>query len=438
MNHQFLNRVSFLEPDVMDGLDQSALPTRLPAFCLGIQRDISPPLLFGGSRLQRMRVIIVEPASVSADPESDPLAELLPPLPAPSLLPRNLPLRPRLVHGEILQGQNEELFERIGNRIRRLSQLVSGPNGEILDMADFGLLTRQRRAHVLAKPAADNDEETQTEAENNSKATCAGATFRILFPEPGQWRVVPFGAFKQMLTSQLAHPERLRDGHRLPCYVQVYEVTAPQRIENLIERVFGKVAFSGQLQPLTHAAVMQLQLAPLLPPAVQIARHTQRDPGMLLPAERVLRLQLATDPTANDAEPEKSAVWPVAELSSESTRMPTLKTTVPERFLKPWEFLVSREEALYDLSAASTFIGGFGCVIWRLIHWLAFRREFRKWQVLLNGKNVEEQLWAVRPPKGGLADRFIRAWAKNAIELGGYDPRNMLAEWQIFWKRKGV
>jgi hypothetical protein len=67
-----------------------------------------------------------------------------------------------------------------------------------------------------------------------------------------------------------------------------------------------------------------------------------------------------------------------------------------------------------------------------------FRREFRKWQVLLNGKSPHERLWSVRPPRGGLTHRFILAWAQNALQLAGYDPRNMLTEWHIFWRRKGV
>jgi hypothetical protein len=438
MNHHFVSRISCLEPGAMDVFDEPALQRSLGTLCLAIQRDISEPLFFGRSRLRRMRVIIVGPASGSADPNSDPLAELLPPLPAPALLPRNLPLQPRLVNGEILQGENEELFERIGNRIRRLRRLVSGPNGEILDVANLGLLTPPRRACVPAPSAANNEQiQAKPEKTDSSKARPAAAAFRILFPEPGQWRVVAFGAFKQMLVSQLAHPERLRDGHRLPCYAQVYEVTAAQRIEKLFAGLCGNIAFSGQLQLLTQATIMELHLGPLLPPRAQFPRPAQREPRMLFPGQRVLRLQLANDPTTNDLEPEKSALSLTAEGSTESTRTP-LKTAIPERFLKPWELSVSREEALYDLSATSTFTGGVRCLIWRLTHWLTFHREFRKWQVLLNGKNIEEQLWAVRPPKGGLAHRFILAWAKNAIELGGYDPRNMLTEWQIFWKRKGV
>ena len=58
--------------------------------------------------------------------------------------------------------------------------------------------------------------------------------------------------------------------------------------------------------------------------------------------------------------------------------------------------------------------------------------------MLLNGKSADEQLWSVRPPRGGLTHRFLLAWAQNALQLAGYDPRNMLTEWHIFWRRKGV
>ena len=33
---------------------------------------------------------------------------------------------------------------------------------------------------------------------------------------------------------------------------------------------------------------------------------------------------------------------------------------------------------------------------------------------------------------------LVLAWTTNAIALAGYDPRNMLTEWHIFWRRKGV
>ena len=52
--------------------------------------------------------------------------------------------------------------------------------------------------------------------------------------------------------------------------------------------------------------------------------------------------------------------------------------------------------------------------------------------------SVDKQLWSVRSPHRGLTHRFVLAWAKYALELGSYDPRNMLTEWQVFWRRKGV
>jgi hypothetical protein len=433
MRQQFVNRIPFLGPDMMGGLDEPALPTRRPMVFLGIQPDISPPVLIGRSRLQRMRVIIVEPPA-AANLESDPLAELLPQLPAPSVVLRDLQLQPRLVHGEILQAENEELFERIGNRIHRLHQLASGPNGEVLDVAGYGLRARPSRAQVLSQLAAGNDEETQTKPKrtNNLKAIPASEAFRILFPEPGQLRVVPFGAFKQMLSSQLVHPERLRDAHRLQCHVQVYELIAPQKFDAVVAAIFGSAASSGRLQALTCDAVMQLQLGPILPAPPRVPPPAQRESGVVLPGERLFCLQLVGDPTAEDnPEPAAAAAHP-------PTLHPALKGSIPERFLKPWEFQLSREEALYDLSYASTFIGGLADALRRWIHWLAFRREFRKWQVLLNGKSTDEQLWSVRPPRGGLRHRFVLTWARSAIELGGYDPRNMLTEWQVFWRRKGV
>jgi hypothetical protein len=141
-------------------------------------------------------------------------------------------------------------------------------------------------------------------------------------------------------------------------------------------------------------------------------------------------LQLASDPTADETELENPA--PAPNIPS------ALKTSIPERFLKPWEFHLSREEALYNLSCASTFFGALSAALGRLIHCLAFRNELRRWQVLLSGKSVDEQLWTVRPPRGGLSHRFTRQWAQHTLELAGYDPHAMLMQWEIFWRRKGL
>ena len=59
MTHQFTNRINFFEPGGIAGFDEPVMQQRAPMFFVGIQRDISPPLVFGHSRLQRMRVIVV-------------------------------------------------------------------------------------------------------------------------------------------------------------------------------------------------------------------------------------------------------------------------------------------------------------------------------------------------------------------------------------------
>jgi len=169
--------------------------------------------------------------------------------------------------------------------------------------------------------------------------------------------------------------------------------------------------------------------APQTAPA-RIPPPAPRSPGMLLPGERVFHLRVANNPTAEEPAPQSALEnTPPAQV---------LKTGIPKRLLKRWEFQLSCEEALYALSCCSTLWGALGNKLRRLVHCLAFRREFRKWQVLLSGKSPDEQLWSVRPPRGGLTHRFILAWAQNALQLAGYDQRNMLTEWHIFWRRKGV
>jgi hypothetical protein len=432
MRQTFVNRIPFLGLDTVDAFDEPALPVPRPMLFVGIKPGASPPVLVGRNRLQRMRVIIVEPPAAD-DLENDPLAELLPQLPTPPIFSGDLRLQPRLIHGEILQGENEELFERIGNRIRRLHQLASGPNGEVLEVAGYGLQAQPRRVPALSQPAPGNDEKAQNKLQKPDISTTipASEAFRILFPEPGHLRVVPFGAFKQVLVPQLAHPERLRDAHRLQCHVQVYEIIAPHKFDAVAAAISGS-APSARLQRLTRDSAIHLQLGLVLSAPLRLPVPAQRESDLVLPGERLFCLRLVGDPTAEESsEPPGAAIHsPVLQLA--------LKTRIPERFLKPWEFKLSHEEALYDLSCASTFAGRIASSLWRLIHWLAFRREFRKWQVLLNGKNTDEQLWSVRPPRGGLTHRFVVAWARSAIELGGYDPHKMLTEWQVFWKRKGA
>src|SRR5262249_1045091 len=103
------------------------------------------------------------------------------------------------------------------------------------DRADDGRPPDDRRA-----PASETVETPAREAD------------RALLPDPGVSRVLRWGAFKDVLRSQLAHPERLRDTHHLPCHVQAYEVMEAQRLEPLAAAIAGDAGAAGQFLLLTQ------------------------------------------------------------------------------------------------------------------------------------------------------------------------------------------
>jgi hypothetical protein len=107
------------------------------------------------------------------------------------------------------------------------------------------------------------------------------------------------------------------------------------------------------------------------------------------------------------------------------------KKMIPERWIKPWEFQISREEAMYDMQLKPSFRSTVAALFGN-------RRSWRKWQALLAGKSLDEQLWAVRPPEGRLAQPSVREWARRTLAQAGYDENAMVAEWEIFWRRKGM
>jgi hypothetical protein len=115
-----------------------------------------------------------------------------------------------------------------------------------------------------------------------------------------------------------------------------------------------------------------------------------------------------------------------------------LRTAIPEQWIKPWEFQISREEAIYDLRATASSRSAPLAFIRDLTNRFGHRQAWRKWQALLAGKSLDEQLWAVRPPRGMIAHAAVRDWAHQTLEQAGYDARVMLAEWEIFWRRKGL
>jgi hypothetical protein len=265
---------------------------------------------------------------------------------------------------------------------------------------------------------------------------------RRLYPEPGQQVVVAWGDARDLLAGQLAHPERLRDAHRLRCHAQVYEALAPQRREMLATTMLGDASLAAMLQPLTDGLAARLGLAATLPQSA--ARPPQRrEPGIVLAGDRLIRLLVAGDPTRDGpaaagetrdgVPPRPVAAQPAA--PPRPTTGPARRAVIPEQYLQPWELRRSREDAIYEMH----FTADAGW--WRrILRWLCgrsvARQEFLRWQIMLSGKTIEGQLWGVRPPAGGLRHPKVRDWAARTLALAGYDPGLMLTEWEIYWRRK--
>jgi len=60
----------------------------------------------------------------------------------------------------------------------------------------------------------------------------------------------------------------------------------------------------------------------------------------------------------------------------------------------------------------------------------------KKWRAMLKGKSLDDQLWAVTPPRGFSYHPAVRRWAGEALTQAGYDPERMLLEWEILWRRR--
>jgi hypothetical protein len=390
----------------------------------------------------------------------------LPAMPPAPPMARNEGVRARPIRGEILRGQEGRLYEKIGEQIRPLHKLVSGSRGQVLELVP----SQEPVSEISAPPdnerpvespkakhgnfSRSNQQHRQNATSNQTRPVAQPATekpkfasYRKLFSDPGQERVIRLGNFKSQLVPQLAHPERVRDTHRLACYLQVYEVTTAQRLESLAASVLGDGGQVNQLQPMTEPITHQLGLASLLRIRPRAFSNFSREAGLLLPYERVFRLQLAQDPTADDAVPGElqpatnlPAEEPFASDKQPSASLPErgLKTAIPERYIKPWEFKLTRDEALYDMNVKTTFAGWFSSLAGWLKRWTRGRAELKKWQFLLAGKSADDQLWTIPLPKAGVSHPSIRDWASKTLETAAYEPRTMFLEWEIFWRRKGL
>lgn len=319
-------------------------------------------LALGGRVLHRVRIIVMVPGGRAQPWRAERLIGPLPCLPQAAAPARDVNSRP--LHGEILRDECGRFYERVGKRIRPIAELAASAEGQPLVI----------EGRVGREPEEKSADVTQ------------GAP-RALFAPPGLWRVVPFGAFKPMLAPQLAHPERLRDSHQIPCHVQVYEAS-------------GDVPAPQSAQPWSDAAAARLQIS-----------------LAAMPARRFFALQVASDPTAEAPAP--------------------AQREAPRAAQRPWEFPVSREEAVYDLQHAAAREGPLRRLLMRLAPPVK-RADLAKWQALIAGKTPAQQLWEVSPPRNGLRDPRVRQRIAEALRLAHTPPRSTLDEWEIHWRRRGL
>ena len=417
-----------------------SMPSPQRVFLVAVQNE--QPEAQEPASLERIHVMVTNPSEQLQFP--DPLSVLcaLPDLAAwsPKAFLRGLlPAQSRAVRGEIVRNQQGQLYERRGRHLLPLHNLVSGPTGEVIEFISpaSGAERSPVWASVEGTEDVDLDEEPDimpVPAPAKQKQTA----WRKLFADPGQLRLVKFSDFRALLADQLSHPERLRESHRLPCYVQVFEVVRPQSMRDLLSRLAEYNV--GQLQVLDDAMIGKLGLPGLHP--YRLANAAQLERGWLMPGNLVCSLTIVRDPTtALDEEKishrEVQKPLPTEESARADSTGTTLSKAIPQRYLKPWEFQLSREEAEYDANSQIPAGGWLASFLGWLRIWRK-KDEFRRWQSLITARNLDDQLWAVRPPAWSVKNPIVRSWAAKTLALAGYDVSTMMREWEIYWRRKGL
>lgn len=394
----------------------------------------------------RVHVMVVDPNQMAN--LSHPLSVLcaLPDIKAggvsPAIPPRGLlAVKSRPVLGEILCNQEGQFYERSGNRLVPLRQLVSGPQGQVIEFLPPAA-RRPRWNDTIEDPECIEIDESPMDASAATEAAPksdfpvedtrrSDFAIRKVFPEPGQLRLLNYGDFSGSLAPQLKNPSRLRETHQLPCYLQVFEIRRPVALQGVAASL-GKD--QHQLLRLTPLLAQKLGLSSLIPALTHIPPVAR---PVLMPGEMVCGLQVVRDPTAElECAPREEITTDQSAVAQPRTSSPARKS-IPPAYLKPWEFKLSREEALYDMNSLQASRGWFRR-LFALFRKRVRRSDFERWSSLLANKNADEQLWAVRPPTHSLNKPQIRHWALQVLAAAGYDAQSMLAEWEIYWRRKGL
>jgi len=409
-------------------------------FLVAIRGEPPLPMQHSGGALHPVQVILTGPGDMPSLAGIEAAIGPLPALPPHRQLvraARGTSLAPREVTGEILRDGRGRLYEKVGDQVRPINRLFSGARGEVIDLAPLADAGAPGGGDIGGDDGGAGEGFAEdAAAADEGRHRSLRELVRGLVPEPGIWRLVRFADFMDVLAPQLASPARLQPGHQLACYIQIHEAIVSVPLAALEQAAARELGACGRMLPLSYELCRRFALS-LPRPAFGVATSRQPVGAGCAPAgARFVTLRIAVDPTATVAAPiPPPPAQPAAAPPQPHPETTALKTAIPDGFTCAANLRISRDEAIYDMTLATTR-SAWRRFIDRLAHGVS-GGAMRKWHALLLGKSAEEQLWGIRPPRGGLEDGRVRRWAEHALRLAGYELPRMLAEWEIHWRRQG-
>jgi hypothetical protein len=445
---------------------------------IAVQEELQLPTHHGLVGAHRLDIMRIEQAAVLAGPLTLPLSPLQEPGPVSAQLaaaPRRtlLPSQPeppelegwldgqRVLLRSVSKAMADEagnFYEVHGQQLRPLGELVSDEHGRIFEVQP----ARKAQAATKELPRTSASEPEQgrfTATTNNGHhvettsqpartpgmpgiQTEPAPAYRTIVAEPGLSLQLPWTHVTNELAPHLQHPETLRGDDLIECHAQIYEAQRTLSAVQLAALALGNAAFAAQLYPLTQAKAQMLGVPQLFKPTREPfeMRATSR---YLCAGQRVYRLCPVFDPTS-ECLPHAGRPAVAATKKAATTRR-----QIPQQYLHPRQFTYSREEVLYDMQGVlgtlppqAHALTRWICIyplrlLQAVLSMLASNRRLKKWRVMLGGKSLEHQLWTVTPPRGFAYHPAVRRWAAETLTAAGYDPAHMLAEWEVFWRRKG-
>lgn len=447
---------------------------------MSIQEEIQHQAHRGMAGARRLKIIRIEQSTVI----SDPLNVARPPFSVPALAPSQHEAAPRRALspapaeppelecwldgkfvrlrrvGEMVTDEAGNFYEVNGQHMRPLGELVRDERGGIFEIQSASEIKADEDAkkktnekanvsstgQAQATPASTNggshSVKTQSQpARAQSVQAVASPGYSKIVADPGLYLKITWGRIKKELTTHLKHPEKLRDEDVIECYAQIYEAQRMLPASELAALELGDASFASQFHPLTQNKAQALGAPQLFKPTRELF-ETRDANRHIYAGQRVYRLWPVFDPTIERAKPSP----PIAKQEKSA---PTPRHQIPPQYLNPLLFKYSREEVLYDMKSALGTLppesSALACCFFiypmralkALFAFIPSKGRMKKWRAILVGKEADQQLWAVTPPRGFSYNTAVRRWAEYTLSKAGYDAERMLLEWEIFWRRKG-